>query len=306
MIASAAAIQQRESTRLVLEPAAGPGRAVFARRAGSRSARFNRTTLVPSASVRADALQRPLRGLRRPPVVEEAVDRGTGPADVGAEGAERRAAPRRAASDARSFGGSAARSRGRRTAVERVEQRVRRSSQPSRAVALVEGGVDATPSTASRRRAAATSRIQKSCGSSSGARIVPSPVPSLRAVGEEERDVRAEPGGELVQLLLRQRLVERLVREPERRRRVGAAAAEAGGDGDALLDRRAPALLDRRVRGEPSRAHRGRACRPRTRRRACCSAGSIVDAVGEADALVDGHQLVLAVARAPARRRARG
>ncbi len=53
----------------------------------------------------------------------------------------------------------------------------------------------------------------------------------LRPLGEEEGDVGAEARGERVQLVRRQRLGERLVREPEGRRGVGAAAAEAGGDG---------------------------------------------------------------------------
>ena len=63
----------------------------------------------------------------------------------------------------------------------------------------------------------------------------------LRAVGEKERHVRTEAGGELVQTLGLERLGELLVREPERCRGVGAAAAETGGDRDLLLDPHPPA-----------------------------------------------------------------
>src|SRR3954468_10511662 len=68
----------------------------------------------------------------------------------------------------------------------------------------------------------------------------------LRAVGEEERDVRSDLRGHAVQVLGRKRLGKRLVRKPERRGRVGAAAAEAGGDRDPLLDLHAPARFDPR------------------------------------------------------------
>src|SRR5436190_1807094 len=66
----------------------------------------------------------------------------------------------------------------------------------------------------------------------------------LRAVGEEERDVGSDLRGDAVQILGRQRLGERLVREPERGRRIGAATAEAGSDRDLLLDLDPPASLD--------------------------------------------------------------
>src|SRR5439155_11920816 len=52
----------------------------------------------------------------------------------------------------------------------------------------------------------------------------------LRALGEEERDVGAELGGELAQPLGSERIRERFIRESERCSCVGAAAAEAGGD----------------------------------------------------------------------------
>ncbi len=92
----------------------------------------------------------------------------------------------------------------------------------------------------------------------------------------------------------RQRLAEGVVRETQRRRRVGAAAAEAGRDREPLLDRRVPAGLDagprcegleraadERVAGEAVDAQLG--------------GRRDVDPVGHADALVDGDELVLAV-----------
>ena len=66
----------------------------------------------------------------------------------------------------------------------------------------------------------------------------------LRAGPEEERDVRAEPGGEHVQSLVRQRLRERLVGQPKGRRGVRAAASQPRGHRDPLRDRHPPTRLD--------------------------------------------------------------
>src|SRR5262249_6966758 len=66
----------------------------------------------------------------------------------------------------------------------------------------------------------------------------------LRAERQEEGHVRPERCRERMQLIVRQRVVERLVGDPESGCRVRAAAAEAGGDRDPLLDRRLPPGLD--------------------------------------------------------------
>src|SRR5204862_2324463 len=71
-----------------------------------------------------------------------------------------------------------------------------------------------------------------------------------RAVGEKIRHVRPERGGEVVQLVAWQWLVERLVRESQGGGGVGAAAAEARGDRDLLVDAHAPVPLACGVRGE--------------------------------------------------------
>ena len=73
---------------------------------------------------------------------------------------------------------------------------------------------------------------------------VPSPVAELRAVTEEERHVCPEARGDGVEVVARERRVERPVREPEGRRGVGASAAEARSHRDPLLDVRMPARFD--------------------------------------------------------------
>src|SRR5262249_33818468 len=87
---------------------------------------------------------------------------------------------------------------------------------------------------------------------------------------------------------------ERVVREPERRRGVGAAAAEAGGDRNPLLDRYVPAGPDACSGGE--RAERARD------ERVVGEAGHSErvrrldrDRVGEVDPLQEGRDLVLPV-----------
>src|SRR5438128_1269344 len=69
------------------------------------------------------------------------------------------------------------------------------------------------------------------------------PTPELRAGAEEEGHVRAECRREPLELAVRERVGQGRVREAECGRGVGAAAAEACGDGDPLLDPRAPARL---------------------------------------------------------------
>ena len=66
----------------------------------------------------------------------------------------------------------------------------------------------------------------------------------LRPVGEEERDVGADSRGNAPEPFWREWIGKRLVGEPERGRRVGAAATETGGDRDPLLDPDAPIWLD--------------------------------------------------------------
>ena len=86
--------------------------------------------------------------------------------------------------------------------------------------------------------------------------------------------------------------MKRLAGERERRRRVGAAAAEAGGDRNVLLDAGLPARSrlrrdrlerapDERVPGEPGDAQLGRRLE--------------LDPVGEIDPLQDRRDLVVAV-----------
>src|SRR2546423_1878216 len=72
----------------------------------------------------------------------------------------------------------------------------------------------------------------------------------LRAAREEERNVGAEPDGQQLQPREVKRLGERLVREPERGRRVGASAAEAGRDRNPLRQARGPERLDAGLRPE--------------------------------------------------------
>ena len=78
------------------------------------------------------------------------------------------------------------------------------------------------------------------------------PLPVANCGPEVRKNGTSEPScdGELVQALGRQRLLQRLVREDERGGGVGAAAAEARGDGDPLLDLRRPARLDAGGAGE--------------------------------------------------------
>src|SRR5947207_4029063 len=123
-----------------------------------------------------------------------------------------------------------------------------------------------------------------------------SPVarPELRAGGQEERNVGAELGCNVAKTLPRQRPVERLVREPQGGRRVGAAAAEARCDGDPLPDPGAPTGFGSRRAGKSlERTTDERVLRESFDAKLRCTVDR--QAVAEIDALVDGRHLVLSV-----------
>ena len=127
----------------------------------------------------------------------------------------------------------------------------------------------------------------------------------LRPFGQEERNVGADPGRDLVQTLDRERRRKRLVGQPQRGRRVGAPAAEPGADRDPLLDLDRPARLDARRFGQRQQ----RVADERVVRKAGdLEAGSRRerDPVGEVDPLEHRRHLVLSVRAAAGRRRARG
>ena len=115
--------------------------------------------------------QRAGRALGRRALHEQAVDGRPGARDVGAEGAPFAAAPRRAA---RRRDRSAEARRGRAGGAPPASassSAARRSAKPSRAAALVEGGVDVGGRALRPRRAEQDSTTQKSCGSSSGSSV---------------------------------------------------------------------------------------------------------------------------------------
>ena len=187
------------------------------------------------------------------PIEEEPVERGAGSGDVGAEGSAARISSRerRAREVVR---GSAARSAA-RDAREAVE-RARGGARPSRALRRARRRRRRRPRSSSSRVAREKQRRRRSPAAGRAARGRCRRRSELRAVGEEERDVGAEPRPPARQLVGRERRGERSVREAERRRGVGAAAAEAGCDRDVLLDFHAPTRLDSRGRGERSSAAR--------------------------------------------------
>src|SRR5689334_7897618 len=86
MIASAAAIQQARRTRLVSSQRPALVEPCCTARGESLSTRSTVPRWCRQPGAR-DPLQRAPRGARRATVVEEAVHRRPGPADVGAEGA---------------------------------------------------------------------------------------------------------------------------------------------------------------------------------------------------------------------------
>src|SRR5439155_123631 len=172
-------------------------------------------------------------------VEEESVERGAGTADVGAEGAEpaKLLGERRRREVVRRQRGEVARAA---DGGQRVEQPPTPLLVAERPLALVERAVDVGG-----RLLRSVAREQQDdpvvlrqierleLGAVAGS--------ELRSVAEEERNVGTEARGDALELRRGERLVECLVREAERRRRVGAAAAETGGDRDALLDLRGPA-----------------------------------------------------------------
>jgi hypothetical protein len=116
----------------------------------------------------------------------------------------------------------------------------------------------------------------------------------LRPVAEEERHVRANAARDRIEAREFDGRGERSVREPERGRGVRATAAEAGRNGDALVDPSAPALrVPRRFRKCPQRrAHEGVAV----------EAGDVElgrrldrDQVAERESLEDRRHLVFAI-----------
>ena len=204
------------------------------------------------------------RRLRLAAVVEEAVDRRPGAADVGTEGAvpeqhALRAERRRGRSAAAPRGRVAAArrraprrdARGAPPSPRRRRARRRRRRRPQSTPWRRRSGARARSSSPAAGRAARASSRRR--GRAAGRR--------RGRTGRRRRRVaataRSSAGVE--------RLGQRLVREPERRRRVGAAAAEPGRDRDPLGDRRRPARLDAGGGGERARARRGRSCRRRSR-----------------------------------------
>ena len=246
--------------------------------------RFNRTTLVPSSQLS------PTRFSARCAAFAASLwwksPYTAGPAPVtSARKAPRARSSSASGDDARSFGGSAARSRGRRTRSSAARSAARRSSQPAAPSRRVEGGVDGRgrrlrgpvrddeddPEVlrqVERRELRAVARAE------------------LRAVGEEERDVGAEGRGERVQLGLaaaaraasRSRAGARSRRRSCRRRcrrRPGAASRSSRcqrGSTPACVGERLERAADERVGAEAVDAEVG---------------GRLdLDPVGDADALV--------------------
>ena len=129
----------------------------------------------------------------------------------------------------------------------------------------------------------------ESCGSVDGARAGAVASTELRTVGEEERHIGAERRGELVQLPGVERLVELRVREPS-----AVAASELppprpAATGICFSMRGAPAV--RRVERRERAPHDRVAREP-------VDGGAVAGSSGggrEPDALVNGHELVLAV-----------
>src|SRR5579872_6211555 len=244
-----------------------------------------------------EALHRALRGLCGALVVEQSVERRAGAAHVGAEGAVRAELlrERRRHEVVRGQRGEVAR------AAKAPERRVHGGAalvEAGGAAALVEGGIDRGGGRLLRvvREDEEDPEVLRHVERRELRAVA---GPELRAVGEEEGHVGAEPCGEVVQVGRGKRLGQRRVGEPQRGGGVGAAAAETGRDGETLLDVHAPARLDagacgerleraahERVGEEPVDAERERRLD--------------VDPVGEGDALVHGDELVLAVvARGP-------
>src|SRR4051812_33305955 len=226
------------------------------------------------------------------PVMEEAVDGRTGAADVCAEGTER---PELV--DDRRAREVVLRERREVTRpphpVDDIEELRAPLVEPSGAVTRVEGAVD-------RRRRLLRRAVREHEKDPEILRHVDGyerravAGAELDALVQEERHVGAESGTDVMERSVRERLVERLVRKAQGGCGVRASAGKAGSDGNPLLDAYAPAGAYARLLGEsverapddgvavePLDARDGRAVE--------------VDAVVQADTLVQGHDLVLAV-----------
>ena len=166
----------------MLQPAADDALSRARRSRGARAIRWRSScSTVPSGNRDPGApasLELALGGGGLRAVQEEPVDGRSGPADVGAEGAELEQPLRERR---RRRGRSAAGCRGRagaRPAASASRRRVAPLLEAGRAVARGRRRRRRRPSTASRGRAAAAATTQKSCGRSSGASSRPVPAPS--------------------------------------------------------------------------------------------------------------------------------
>ena len=250
------------------------------------------------SQVRPSAAKRRRAAPPRPLCVEQPVDGRPRAADVGAKGAERRGAAPAIGDEARSFGGSAARSRGRRTASSAASSTSRRSLEAPRHPTAVEARRTPPPSTPCARRAGGRARPSSpAAGRAASAscrrrRRAAAPAGGRTAVGAERARELGEP-------LRRQRLV------PASRSQVGARSRRRScrrrarpRRGSASRSGRASAAPSLPLRRAPP-ARRGRACPPRTpARRVPSSDGLTATRSHDVDPLHDGHDLVATVAPA--------
>src|SRR5688572_8341594 len=237
------------------------------------------------------------RGVGRRPMVEEPVHRRPGPADVGAKGPEctQLVGDRRRGEVVRRQRREVARTS---DCGEHVEERCAARVVAVPALALVEVVVHRA-GRGLRRAVRQNEQDEVVLGQIERGQGCPVFPAELWAAGEEEGHVRAECVGKVVQTIAGKRLVQGRVREQQRGRCVGAAAAEPRRDGDALRDVRTPpgshAGLDRKRRE----------CRPdegvlREALDGEAVAECQLDTVREREPLQDGHDLVLAIrARRP-------
>ena len=204
--------------------------------------------------MRPRCLERGRSALGRGAVGEEPVDGRAGAAHVGPKRAaaierRRRAARRRGRS-------AAAPARSVAAAAPRRSRACARAARRSRGTPLVEARVDGAGRLLLRavreqeQHGVVRGQVRAARGSSR--RRCRAAGPARGRTGRRRRALRASACSSLG----RQRLGERVVGEPKRRRGVGAAAAEAGGDRDPLLDPGAPAGLDACRRRERSSAAR--------------------------------------------------
>src|SRR4051794_16187293 len=234
----------------------------------------------------------PRSRLRVRPVMEEPVDGRTGAADVCAERTERLQLvdERRAREVVQRQGREVARPP---DVVEHREQLCAPLLEALGAVAAVEAGVDARRrllhgAVCEHEEHPEVLRDVHRCERRSVSRS------ELHALVEEEGHVGTDPAAQVVEGAPRERLVERVVRKAQRGRGVRASAGEPGGERDPLLDAHAPACAFAGfVRECVQRlAHDGVAVEPFDARG---RSPLEVEAIVQADALVHGHDLVLAV-----------